>query len=203
MGDVSFGFWDGYRPKRWLAWIVVFGGIVCLVAHPLRRADASEDTALAARDAFVSGYRCMVVEHLLAIHERGNRSKDDNRYFIVAMSHNPQRFVQCIFHEIDTILYCEASSGRYGPAIGKPHSYSVSDEAEETLTRLGYKSPYVVANFGQEIALGDPPDFRSVADLLLTTLYDVYKARPWTPMVLTAPLLGLGKTKLDPCYTSD
>ena len=141
----------------------------------------------------------MIVEHLLAIHERGNRSNPDNRYFILALTHHPQRFVQCIFHDIDTTLLCEASSGRYGPAPGQPHTLQLSAESAVVLTRLGFTEPHGIANYSQEIALGDPPDFEGTAELLLETMYEVYGARIGASMGLTAPLLGPGVTKVDRC----
>ena len=118
-------------------------------------------------DEFVSAYRCMIVDHLLGIHERGNRSNSDNRYFILALTHSPQRFVQCLFHDIDTTLLCEASSGRYGLPPGQKHALVLSEEDSAALARLGFAPPHGVANYQQEIALGDPPDLEGVVANIL------------------------------------
>jgi hypothetical protein len=154
---------------------------------------------VSAVDDFISSYRCMIVEHLLALHEHGSPSVEKDRYFILAMTNRPQRYVQCIFHDIDTALYCEASSGRYGPEPGKPHALSISEDSAAKLKHLGFTEPYGVTNYSREFALGNPPDFREVADVLLRSFFDVYYARLSTPMDLSAPLLGSGKTLFKPC----
>jgi hypothetical protein len=172
--------------------------LACVLLSSAARAEDAQ-SQIDSVDEFVGAYRCMIVEQLLAIHEHGNPSKSDNRYFIVAMTHSPQRFVQCIFHDIDTIIFCEASSGRYGPRAGQPKTFETTPETDAALKRLGFSEPSGVANYEQEFPLGDPPDLESIAKLLLTTLYDVYGARDGTAMDLTTPLVTKGNTKLDRC----
>lgn len=150
-------------------------------------------------DAFISTYNCMLVEDLKTISERGDKGKSRNRYFIVDMRDAPQRFVQCIFVEFDTKLLCEASSGRYGPRPGDKDALVLSPDNEAALKSLGFDPPYKVANFRQEIALGQPPNFQEVARLLLKTMYVVYGARIGTPMSITAPMVSQDRARLSSC----
>ena len=151
------------------------------------------------REEFVSTYRCMIVEQFKVISERGTKAKSENRYFILAMRDFPQGFVQCIFYEYDSKLLCEASSGRYGPSSGQPNSLTLSDESIAELGSLGFQEPFGVANFSEEIALGDPPDFDGISELLLKAMFSAYSARIDTPMTLTTPLLDRNPRRLLSC----
>lgn len=164
---------------------------VALILLAANVADAANDPLR----QFIRDYRCMIVEHLKTIHERGQRSKSDNRYLILAMNHHPQRFVQCIFEEIDTKLYCEASSGRYSTS----RSLTLSQAAVSDLEKLGFKPPHEIANFSKELALGSPPDFTESADMMLEVMFRIYSARDGSSMALDAPLVTHGRTFLSKC----
>jgi hypothetical protein len=149
--------------------------------------------------SFVATYGCMVVEQFAAIHEQGDKSKSTNRYVILAMRHSPQRFAQCIFFDNDTMMLCEASSGRYGVPKGQLHNLEISSTGKSVLAELGFDEPEGVANYKREFALGQPPNLDSVAKLMLTVMYRVYGARLGNSMSLSAPMIAKGEIKLSSC----
>lgn len=160
---------------------------------------SAEEHARSELSQFISDYRCMVTAALKMVSERGVRGKSRDRFMIIDIAANPQRFVQCILVELDTKLLCEASSGRYGPPKGDKDALVLSSADESTLKSLGFESPYGVANFHQEISLGIPPDFESVASHLLETMYLVYGARDEEPMSLYAPTVSKDRVRLSSC----
>jgi hypothetical protein len=185
-----------FRPVRWLLSIIAPAILQVGLFTATSVAGEKADTEI---DAFISTFDCMLVEDLKTISERGDKGKSRNRFFVVDMRDAPQRFVQCIFVEFDTKLLCEASSGRYGPPPSDNDSLVLSPDNEAALKSLGFDPPYKIANFRQEIALGQPPDFREVAGLLLRTMYVVYGARIDTPMSITAPMVGQDHVRLSSC----
>jgi len=61
--------------------------------------------------AFLTTYRCTVIERLQIIHD--NRERKMHRFLILALRFRPQNYVQCLFLDGDTRMLCEASSGFY------------------------------------------------------------------------------------------
>ncbi len=83
-------------------------------------ASLSADIAIAADghsdlQNFLSTYRCAVVERLERMHARGDRSVQWDRFLILASRQAPEHYVQCIFTDNDTEMFCEAASGFYAP----------------------------------------------------------------------------------------
>ena len=177
----------GFSGLRALA--ISVAGVVLSALSASAWAGDHKETSL---EDFIVTYRCMVIEHLKAIREHGSRATPENRYVILALQNSPQRFVQCIYHEYDSKLLCEASSGRFGPRAGQHHNLTLSQHAIERLHALGFEDPPGddVANFAQEIALGDPPDLESVSRILLSAMYETYGARNGMIMKLTTPLVA-------------
>ena len=140
-------------------------------------------------------YRCPVVAVLKEIHRKGPVGTSRNRFVSLTMTGLFQRYVQCIFVESDTAMFCEASSGAYGTNSFSLVRFEPTEETRNTLHRLGFVQENFKENFSQMVALGSPPDVRLAADLMLATLYDVYGARRETDIELDAPNGGSADRK--------
>jgi hypothetical protein len=152
--------------------------LACVLVAPAR----------ADRAAFIGEHRCAVTERLERIHARGDRATSKDRFLAITTMWRgaPQAYVQCIFFENDTKMYCEASSGFYER---KPEERRVAPVPGSitAIAALGFSTDPSEGNFSQEIDLGDPPDVSRAADLMLSTLHDAYGARLWTELKYNAP----------------
>src|SRR5512146_1245578 len=71
---------------------------------------ASQAAAESFHDLLVV-YRCEVVRRLEQIYATGNPASDRNRFIAITVPGHPHGYVQCIFHDNQPGLYCEAASG--------------------------------------------------------------------------------------------
>ncbi|MEL6060484.1 MULTISPECIES: TY-Chap domain-containing protein [unclassified Methylobacterium] len=150
---------------------------------PLAAVDPGGTAATRAR--FIARHRCAIVARLDAMHRRGPVGESRDRFIIVALRGERQRYVQCIFHARDTRMFCEASSGAYGPAGDGRLRLGAAEQA--ALRALGYVQASPRENFARDVEMGDPPDFTIVADQMLSALHDGYGARPESVIEITAP----------------
>lgn len=153
-----------------------------LLLSSLSGADSGERD----RKAFIEYNRCAIVERLHSIHERGPRSTSTGRFLAANPYGAPDRYVQCLFFDDDTRMFCEAASGRYG---GIDHLLDAS--AIAALKALGFSLDDPNGNFAREVALGTPPDFDRVAELMLGALHDGYGADSDDRLRLSAPMARL------------
>jgi len=166
---------------RWVcAWLAI-AGMSSLAAAELG------DTA-ATRARFIAQHRCALVERLQAMHRRGPVEESRDRFISVALRDEPQRYVQCIFHDRDAWMFCEASSGAYGPTGRDRLRLGPSERA--ALNALGYIQANAGENFAREVELGAPPDVAIAAELMLAALHDGYGARPGSVIEVRAPYAG-------------
>jgi hypothetical protein len=128
------------------------------------------------RAPFIREHRCAVVERLDAIHRRGPVDVSRDRFIVVAPHGQAQRYVQCIFQDRDTRMFCEAASGAYGPPGRR--RLRLDATARQALAALGYVQADPAENFSRLVELGSPPDTGIAADLMLAALHDAYGARP-------------------------
>jgi hypothetical protein len=163
-------------------------------ASPLAAADL--DGGASTRSRFIAQHRCAIVERLEIIHLRGPVEQSRDRFIVVALRGEPQRYVQCIFHDRDRQMFCEASSGAYGPA-GRGR-FGLDPSARAALYALGYVQADPRKNLTRDITLGDPPDVGIATDLMLGALHDGYGARPGSVIEITAPL---GENRVLKCGT--
>ncbi|MCJ2053576.1 TY-Chap domain-containing protein [Methylobacterium sp. J-070] len=119
------------------------------------------------------------------MHRRGPVWKSRDRFVIVALKDQPQRYVQCVFHDHDSRMFCEASSGAYGPA--GPGRFRLDAPARAALRALGFVQADPGKNFVRDVDLGDPPDVTVAADLMLAARHDGYGARPGSVIEISAP----------------
>lgn len=142
------------------------------------------------RSAFMARYRCPLVAALQEIHRTGPVETSRNRFVSLAMTGLFQRYVQCIFIDDDTAMFCEASSGAYGTGKFSLVRFVPTEETQNTLNGLGFTQDDPEKNFSQTVPLGSPPDVRVAADLMLTTLYEAYGARRDIDLDMDAPKGG-------------
>jgi len=157
--------------------------LMITVTSPLAATDMGG--AAASRARFIARHRCAIVERLEIMHQRGPVETSRDRFIIVALRGAPQRYVQCIFHDRDTRMFCEASSGAYGPTGEGRLQLGPAERA--ALNALGYVQTSPRKNFARDVAIGDPPDVAIAADLMLAALHDGYGAGPGSVIEIQAP----------------
>lgn len=173
--------------RRTIANLIALIGIILMAAPPSL---ASE------RTDFIAQHRCSVVSALDEIHRRGPVGTSHNRFLILKIHEQFQRYVQCIFFDRDRSMYCEAASGAYDMKIEAPYRYVPTSETIEALHRLGYRQEAPTENYSRTVALGSPPDVGIAADLMLGALYDAFDARAGTIIDMDAPN---GGAPFQPC----
>jgi hypothetical protein len=149
-------------------------------------------------DAFLSAYRCPVVDRLEQVYAGGDQRSDFNRYIAVTVPEHPHGYVQCIFGQHRTKLLCEASSGYYFTKPGEPRTFRLQPEALAALARLGFSSDDTAGNFQREFDVAGVPDFKAIADFMLTALHDGYGARAETRLRFNAPFARGTRSKCVP-----
>lgn len=132
----------------------------------------------------LSVYRCEVVQRLEQIYATGDPKLDDDRFLAVTVPEHPHGYVQCIFHDEQTAIYCEASSGFY---YDEPRTFHQAPETIDALARLGFNMDDRQGNFSVDFSIDAPPDFNAIADFMLRVLHDGYGARANTNLKFNAP----------------
>ncbi len=127
--------------------------------------------------SFISAYRCPVALRLAAIHARGDRKREDNRFLILALKEGEVSYVQCAFFDEDRRMLCEAASGYYNAPKGAPRTAYLPPDSIAALAKLGFSTDDSHGNFQREMEIRGRSDFNSVAELLLAALYQSYGAR--------------------------
>jgi hypothetical protein len=149
-------------------------------------------------DAFLSAYRCPVVDRLEQVYAGGDQRSDFNRYIAVTVPEHPHGYVQCIFGQHRTKLLCEASSGYYYSKRGEPRTFRLQPEALAALARLGFSSDDTAGNFQREFDVAGVPDFKTIADFMLMALHNGYGARAETRLRFNAPFARTTRSKCVP-----
>jgi hypothetical protein len=157
------------RGMRW--WFFAAAALAIAGAFGSAAADTDE------RGAFLSAFRCPVIQRLALIHARGDRKQEDSRFLILALSHGETSYVQCAFFDEDRRMMCEAASGYYLAPEGAPRRFHLPADSVAALARLGFSTDDSHGNFQRQMETPDPSDFASVAELLLSALYETYGAR--------------------------
>jgi hypothetical protein len=164
-------------------------GIVEIAMAVFMLAPASPAVAASAADlsAFLAAYRCDVVERLLMIH--ANQTSKDDRFLIIGLQGAPEEtYVQCLFNDDDSKIFCEAASGFYLQKAGEPRRSRVTPQALAALARLGFSTDDSKGNYRRMMDLTGPSDFTVIADLMLSALYQGYGAGLDSRLIWEAPL---------------
>jgi len=160
---------------------------------PVRAAAQEPDTY---RDLLVQ-YRCPVVDRLQQIYAAADSSDPQNWFLIVSFSAFSNDYVQCVF-DTKTRMLCEASSGFYDKVASEPRTRRLPAEAIAALGRLGFSTDDSAGNFQIWFDVTDPPDFNRIADFILRTLHDGYRARANDGLEFDAPLAPHATAKCNP-----
>jgi hypothetical protein len=172
---------------RLLARVTMVGTVAMALLLQTIAAPAAKKEA-AAHDArqiaaFVDKWRCPVAAYLRGIHQLPPTNND--RYLILWAKGRPAFYVQCIFHDDDRQIFCEAASGfyRYPDRVGN----FVTPARLEALAGLGFSTDGSKGNWAQD---GDFHGGDDTATLMLETLARVFAANGDDVLEWSAPLLS-------------
>ena len=155
----------------------------------------ADDRRPAALRALIERYRCPIYDRLVRIHDAGDPASDRDRY--IAISVPDGHYVQCKFHDRVMWLYCEAASGFYEAAPGAPRTAHLPPAAIAGLARLGFSTDDSAGNFRLDREVGARPDYRALADLILTALHVGYDAQASMELRIDAPFAPLPGSTCD------
>src|SRR5579872_4095859 len=155
--------------------------LTALAALTIARAEMSPEFR-----AFQAQYRCAVVDRLARIYAHGNPAVDYSRFIAIAVPEHPHGYVQCLFHDNERRILCEASSGYYLNKLDEPRFYQ-SAATIGALARLGFSTDDSDGNFQIDLPVAEPPDFNKIADFMLRALHDGYGARAESKLRFEAP----------------
>jgi hypothetical protein len=161
--------------------------ILVAVLAPLLAAPAARARMSRSFHALLEVYRCEVVHRLEQIYAAGDPASTRNRYIAVSVPGRMQAYVQCMFHDRESKLYCEAASGFYFDKKDVPRTFHQPPETVAALARLGFSVDDLAGNFKIDFEVADPPDFNAMADFILRALYDGYGARGNMNLRFNAP----------------
>jgi len=164
---------------------IVMAAALAFVVAP--RSAAADDDSLG---AFLSAYRCPVTLRLAAIHARGDRKRENERFLILALGQGETDYVQCEFFDQDRQMMCEAASGYYYAPKGAPRTVYLPAKSVAALARLGFSTDDSHGNFQRVMTTPHPSDFATVAELLLSALYESYGARLKSKIEVHSALVG-------------
>lgn len=143
-------------------------------------------------------YRCPVVDRLEQVYSAGDPASSRHRFLAIEVPQTLQAYVQCKFHDNNTKLYCEASSGYYYDGPGVPRTFHQAASVIAALGRLGFSTDDSAGNFNVDLDVADPPDFNTLADFMLKALHDGYGARVDTKLRFNAPFAPRATSKCIP-----
>jgi hypothetical protein len=140
--------------------------------------------------ALLAARSCLLSGELQAVYERPSPFKERDRFLVLSVKASPQSYVQCMFADNRSKLYCEASSFYYAEPAGKPRMLYLPPEVMAALEKLGFATGTSQKNFPYERPLNGTPDFDAIATLMLTALHDAYGVREETELKTFAPFAG-------------
>jgi len=161
---------------------------LCLLTF-LLPAPVNAEPAAADLNRFLAAYTKPVFDMLTRI--RTHKMTRQGRFLILSSTKpTPQHYVQCFFENNDTKIMCEAASGYYD----KP-GYHISAKRRNAIKNMGFEGDDNQGNFRREFMVTGPETLRTVARIMLETLYRGYGVGVGE-MKLCAPF----NPKTDHCY---
>lgn len=168
--------------------------LAAVLVMPLGAAAQEPDTY---RELLIQ-YRCPVVDRLEQVYAAGDPASSRHRFLAIEVPDVIQGYVQCIFHDNNTKLYCEAASGFYYDGPGEPRIFHHSARTIAALGRLGFSTDDAAGNFNVDLDVPDPPNFNTLADFMLKALHDAYGARADMKLGFNAPFAPRATSKCIP-----
>ena len=154
----------------------------------LMPAAASAEDAAATFHELLIQYRCPVVDGLEQVYAKGDPASSRDRFLAITVPHATQAYVQCMFHDTNSKLYCEAASGYYYDGAGAPRTFHHPANVIAALGRLGFSTDNSAGNSSVDLDVADPPNLNTLADFMLRALHDAYGARAEMNLLFNAPL---------------
>lgn len=143
-------------------------------------------------------YRCEVVRRLERIYTTGDPASQRNRFIAITMSNNRGNYVQCMFHDNNSGVYCEAASGYWQTKEGAVRTAYQPPATIRAFAQLGFDTDDAKGNFNVDRDVGKPADFNAIADFILRALHDGYGARADMRLQFRAPFAPFTPTSCIP-----
>lgn len=159
----------------------------CLAALALTMFAANATAAPNPLLEYLEKYRCPVADRLSRLYDAGDPAQDRDRFIAVTLLEHKHGYVQCLFHDKESRLLCEASSGFWFDKPGTPRTMHLAPDKIAALARLGFSTDDSHGNFSLDMPVPQQPDFGAIADLILKALYDGYDARVDKTLQFNAP----------------
>ncbi|MGE0232847.1 MAG: hypothetical protein AB7O39_13205 [Flavobacteriaceae bacterium] len=135
-------------------------------------------------DDLIAEYRCPLIEKLEKTHMAYRAVVGRDRFLSVSVPGHPHGYVQCLFHDGNRQLHCEAASGFFAE-----QPFSLPPDQVAALGRLGFATTVSEGNYAINFEIPRDPDFDRLARLLLTALHDGYGATAATRLRINAPFV--------------
>ena len=155
--------------------------VACLLFVSAARADATDDRLKRLHEL----YQCPIFAYLIAIHHAPLSAKD--RYLTAAIADpvDEKYYAQCIFHNRDRVMHCEASSPFYHEQLKR---FFTSDRLT-LLKSLGYTTKPSKNNFHLERKVPNIDALSDIAGLYVETLGRVFDMQLDETLSYHAPLV--------------
>jgi hypothetical protein len=134
-------------------------------------------------DAFVAQHKCRVAEGLRMIAATTTADRDPFLILAWPRSSPVQAYVQCLFNDDSSQIYCEAQSGTLDPEPGR----RPSPAGLAALARLGFDMDASKGNFERRIPVKQPGDIDAIAAFMLSALYSGYEGVDDRPIDWVSP----------------
>lgn len=148
------------------------------------------------RRTFVARNVCAVRTTLELLHAVPEPENSRDRFMVVAARDMFQAYVQCMFIDVDTRLYCELSSGAYATKPGEPRIMLHTPAQVERIARLGFEADDPQQNYGKIFVLAEI-GFDAIARNLLEALHEGFDPPADAVVELEAPKLPIREQTTD------
>ncbi len=167
-------------------WLTAVAPLAAILLMP---SNSSAEPQPADRNAFIAAYECELTLRLFVIHVLGDPAWEDNRFLTLSLKDEPGHYVQCAYFDNDAQMMCEAASGYFSAAEGKPPLFHLADDRVAALGALGFSTDGSHGNYRETVDMSRTDSYRETGKLLLAALFEGFDARLGAPIELTAPLL--------------
>ena len=151
-----------------------------LLLHPATSRAAAPDPEL---EALRARLYCPILAYLKAIHAHAPTPHE--RYLVVGMKGRGGYYVQCLFHDDDSGLFCEVASGSWE----RPAKQLVPPQRLPRLAALGFSTDGTKRNFQRDRPVTGPESLAETADTMVRAFREAYGVRANENFTMLAPLV--------------